>query len=72
MQWEYRMLTSSAETMAQTVMKAATEGDEPPDESLIQQLNELGADGWELVDIATSVSMGSTHSIIVMLKRPRV
>lgn len=40
------------------------------DQQLAQQINELGADGWQLVDVENFVSAGETVKSVYYFKRP--
>jgi Domain of unknown function (DUF4177) len=63
MTWEYT-----------TFMLAATGffGGEVDGDALVGKLNELGAQGWELVSMFdTNMARGRTNEIVAVLKRPR-
>jgi len=51
----------------------ATAGDLEVDGQVVGEafLNELGADGWELVGTTETVRGGNTHNVYLWLKRPR-
>ena len=63
MNWEYT-----------TVMLAATGflGGNVDGDALTGKLNELGAQGWELVAMFdTNMAHGRTNEVVAVLKRPR-
>lgn len=62
LRWEYKTLKFRAEGWVGGVIDAAW---------LETNLNELGAEGWELVSVVTATAgQGWTKDIVTVLKRP--
>lgn len=62
--WEYHVLKFEPTGMV-------FRGGKIPDEWLSEELNKLGAEGWELVSTFTSaIAQGATNEVAVILKRP--
>ena len=63
MKWEYRLEKYS---MAGFLSKSLDES------SVINALNRLGDEGWELITIeGKNIGFGETNEIIAILKRPK-
>ena len=63
MKWEYMLLTLAAKTW---FLGGAIDA-----QKLTDRLNELGADGWELVStFDTNMLNGQTRDVVAVLKRP--
>ncbi len=41
------------------------------DLELAEKINQLGNDGWQLVDVETRSQMGNTSSVLYFFKRPK-
>lgn len=41
------------------------------DPELAEKINQLGNNGWQLVDVETRTQMGNTSSVLYFFKRPK-
>ena len=63
MKWEYMTLMLSAKGL---ILGGAING-----QTFTDKLNQLGAEGWELISVfTTNMLEGKTRDVIAILKRP--
>jgi len=62
MRWEYKTLSFKKRSFLSGAIDA---------ESLNQQLDALGRDGWELVSVCPNSFMGAPSGIVAVLKRQK-